>query len=267
MKRLELFEFEDFDWLPGSIRTGVTNLIVVLHRLLGTSNVIANLIVQAGNKFNFSQIVDLGSGSGGAMPDVIAQINEKRSRDPINLILTDLHPNSDFIKEIAHLNLKNVSYDENAVDATNFSQTPEGLKTMVNSFHHMPPTTAKKILQSAQKNSEPILIYEMGENFVPTLLWWLLLPISLIVLIIMVLFMTPFVKPLTWKQLLFTYLIPIIPIVYAWDGQASTMRTYTFNDIKKLLDNSQDNRYIWKMGKAKKKNGKNLGYYLLGYPK
>ena len=42
MKRIELIEFEDFDWLPHFVRTGVTKLIVVLHGWLGTSEVIAN---------------------------------------------------------------------------------------------------------------------------------------------------------------------------------------------------------------------------------
>lgn len=268
MKRIQLFEFEDFHWLPKPIRTGVTNLIVVLHKLLGTSEVLVNLIEEAKNKYHFNQIVDLGSGSGGAMLDVIQQLNTEESSTPTELILTDLHPNPDFIQSIKKLNRTHVHYQEESVDATNFSRTPKGLKTMVNSFHHMPPDTAKKILQSAQKNQEPILIYEMGENFVPTLLWWLFLPLSLIILIIMVLFMTPFVRPFTWKQLLFTYFIPVIPLVYAWDGQASTMRTYTFEDIRDdLLGEIEDSdHYVWEISKAKKKNGKNLGYYVLGYP-
>lgn len=265
MKRIHLFEFEDFEWLPKSIRTAVTNLIVVLHRLIGTSDVIAGLIKQARNKFDFSQIVDLGSGSGGAMLDVIKKINEKPDENPINLILTDLYPNPVFIKNIDQQNLKNVTYYKKPVDATNISDTLKGLKTMVNSFHHMSPKTAKKILKSAHDNQQPILIYEMGENFVPTVLWWLLLPLSLLILIVMVLFMTPFVRPLTWKQLLFTYIIPVIPIVYAWDGQASTMRTYTFKDIEQLTSGLNNNTYRWEMGKAKKENGKSLGYYLMGY--
>ena len=53
----------------------------------------------------------------------------------------------------------------------------------------------------------------------------------------MVLFMTPWVRPLSWQQLLFTYLIPIIPLCYAWDGQASIMRIYTFDDIQNFFIN------------------------------
>ncbi|MCF8414373.1 MAG: hypothetical protein K9G44_13210, partial [Melioribacteraceae bacterium] len=80
-------------------------------------------------------------------------------------------------------------------------------------------------------------------------------------------FMTPFVRPFTFSQFLFTYIIPIIPIVYAWDGQASLMRTYTFEDVKKLLKNNEIKTYEWKIGDAKKANGKNLGYYIIGTPK
>ena len=48
--------------------------------------------------------------------------------------------------------------------------------------------------------------------------------------------MTPFVKNLTLKQIIFTYLIPIVPLIYAWDGQASLVRMYTFKDIEKYYD-------------------------------
>src|SRR5690606_1748954 len=113
-------EFEDFPWLPKIIRTGLTNLLVVLHRLSGTTEVIADLISQAKAKTNFSQVVDLGSGSGGAMPDVIERINAADPGKPIRLILTDLHPNPDFIRLIQQQYPENVTYKQESVDATNF---------------------------------------------------------------------------------------------------------------------------------------------------
>ncbi len=265
MKRIQLFEFEDFAWLPKTIRTSITNLIIVFHKLMGTSAVLSELILEAKSKSDFSKIVDLGSGSGGPMLEVIKNLNEQNV--PVELMLTDLHPNPEVVKETKKLGIKNLSYYEQSVNATDFSQTPTGLKTMVCSFHHMPPETAKKILQSAQESKEPILIYEVAENSIPLIAWWLFLPLSLMIIVIMVLFMTPFVKPLTLKQLAFTYLIPIIPFVYAWDGQASLVRTYTFEDVEHLLSDFKNDDYVWKIDKAKKANGKNLGYYVMGYPK
>ena len=137
---------------------------------------------------------------------------------------------------------------------------------MINSFHHMRPAEARKILESAAMDRQALLIYEMGKNNIPLVIWWLLLPISLPILIIMVFFMTPFVKPLSWRQIVFTYLIPIIPICYAWDGQASLPRMYTLSDMKELLKGLESENYQWEMGDVKKENNKNMGTFVLGYP-
>lgn len=266
MKRIELFEFEDFEWLPSVIRTGITNLIVVFHKLMGTAEVVSELIINVREKYNFSQIVDLGSGSGGTMPESLKRVNEKIEGQAINLMLTDLHPNEKFIAEIDNQKLANIEYNPNPINATDINKAPAGLKTMIASFHHMRPDTAKKILLSAENNREPILIYEVAKNTIPVLLWWLLLPISLLILFLMSLVMTLFVRPLTFSQILFTYFIPIIPLVYAWDGQASLMRTYTYRDIEELIGHQEEKSYKWIIGNAKKSNGKELGYYIMGYP-
>ena len=266
MKRLELFEFEDFRWLPSIIRTSVTNLIKVLHHLMGTADVLAQLILEMQEKHPFAQITDLGSGSGGPMLEVIKQLNEVHKNHSLRLVLTDLHANAKLVSKINDRKLVNVMYNEQPVDATDIGESGPGLKTMIASFHHMKPSLAKKILQSAQESQEPILIYEIAKNNIPVLLWALLLPISLVILILMSLIMTLFVRPLTLKQVLFTYLIPVIPLVYAWDGQASIMRTYTFEDIRSLLPENVNPDYYWTISDAQKSNGKNVGYYVMGYP-
>lgn len=265
MKRIQLFEFEDFDWFPHSIRSSMTNLIVVMQKLVGSKEVITKVIKEIHTHNNFSQIVDLGAGSGGIMPEVLQELN-RDNQNPINLLLTDLHPSPKFLAHINKKGQNNVKYYESSLDATNLSKAPEGLKTMTNCFHHMPPEKAKNILQSAQKNKEPLFIYEMAENNIPLFLWWIFLPISLVILVIMSLFLTPFSKPLTMHQLIFTYLIPIIPIFYAWDGQASLPRIYTLKDIEELLPEPQED-YIWEMAQGIKNNGKKQGYYILGMPR
>jgi len=266
MKRLELFEFEDFQWLPNFLRSGVTNLIKVLHRLTGTPEVLSSLILSIKEKHNFEQIVDLGSGSGGPMLEVIKEINKSNSGNPVNLLLTDFYPNPKVVNNINSQKIVNVRYHESSLDAKDIEKAPKGLKTMIASFHHMKPSVAMEILHSAEKSKQALLIYEIAKNNVPVLIWWLLLPLSLIILIVMSLIMTLFVRPLSFTQLLFTYLIPIIPLVYAWDGQTSLMRTYTFEDIESLLGERNDNKYVWEISEAKKPNGKKAGYYILGYP-
>ena len=267
MKRLELFEFEDFQWLPNFVRSGVTNLIKVLHKLIGTSDVLVELIFNIRHKIDFEQIIDLGSGSGGPMIDTIEKINKSTSLDgPIHLLLTDKYPNKKIIKNINELKIPFVKYYGGSFDALSIEEAPKGLKTMIASFHHIKPSFAKQILDSAEQSKEPILIYEIAKNNIPVIIWWILLPISLVILIIISLIMTLFVRPLSFAQLFFTYIIPIIPIVYAWDGQASLMRTYTFEDIESIIRELDNKNYSWEISDARKSNGKKVGYYVFGYP-
>ena len=234
----------------------MTNLIVLLQKMMGTSQVLANLISEVLKEKQLFTVVDIGSGSGGVMPDVMEHLKKDPELSGINLIMTDLYPNEKIIKKITELQNDHISYYPSSVDALHMAKAPAGLKTMVNSFHHMPPKKARKILESAQQNHQAFLIYELGENKLPLLLWWLLLPISLVILIIMVLFMTPFVRPMSWQQIVFTYLIPIIPICYAWDGQASLPRIYSLKDMDLLLEGLNSEQYTWTKGYAYKKNEK-----------
>ena len=266
MKRIQLFEFEDFDWFPSTFRSTITKLIVVLHKLMGTKEVLGDLLLRIRERYDFSSIVDMGSGSGGIMPMVADYLKEQSRDSPTHILLTDLHPNASFVKQFNEKNIEGLSYSPTSLDATNLKDTPEGLKTMVNSFHHMRPDMARKILSSAQENKQPFLIYEIAENKIPTIVWWLTLPIGLTLVALMAIVFVPFVKPLNWKDLLFSWLIPIVPITYAWDGQASLPRMYTFEDVKNHLLPPKDPTYSWEMATAKKKDGKDVGYYVLGLP-
>lgn len=233
--------------------------------MMGTGEVMTRLILDIRAKHHFDQIVDIGSGSGGILPDIATDLNADTDR-PIDILLTDLYPNPQVVNTINNIGNPHLTYQAAPLDATLLKDAPHGLRMMNNSFHHMPPDTARQILQSAQDSQQPMLIYEIAENKVPTLLWWLLLPLSLLILIIMSLVMTPFARP-RWQHLLLTYILPIIPICYAWDGQVSAVRMYTEGDLQELLAPIKTDNYSWTYSPAKKANGKAAGYYILGMPK
>lgn len=266
MKRIQLFEFEDYEWFPKPIRTAMTNLIMVLLRMMKVPENLAHFLAPILKENHIDQIVDLGSGSGGAMPEILQILQKTEGFDALEVTLTDKFPNKEIVEEYNNFSINNLSYSNISVDASEMEKIPRGLKTMFNSFHHMPKEKAKAILKSAADNQQPFLIYELSDNKMPTIVWWLLLPISLFILHVMVFFMTPFVKRLTWQQLVFTYLIPIIPWTYAWDGQASLPRIYTANDIELLTKDFRSSAYSWTTGMVKDKNGKDKGMYVLGLP-
>lgn len=258
MRRIHLFELEDFDWFPVWLRNCMTRLLVVVHRILGTSNIIAPLIDKALRESNASTIIDLCSGSGGAMLDIKQVLNQKYGLNEVPVILTDLYPDEDIAKVI-NKKEKNISYRTSSVDAIRFENQIKGLRTMVGSFHHMKPNNAKKILESAQHAAQPISIFEIRYNYLPPYLWWISFPFIFVIPF----FLTPMVKPITWKQLIFTYVIPIIPVCFAWDGAVSSARIYTLKDLDELVNGIESTDYRWEKGTAQ---GTTKLIYLLGIP-
>lgn len=267
MKRIQLFEFEDFSALPQFIRKGVTGLLEVFHRMMGSAVLVANELDKLRQLHDFNRIVDLGSGSGGIMPSVLHTLNSNHPEMPIELLLSDKFPNPDVVNQINKAELPSVKYASQSVNATELSNAPVGLKTMIACFHHMPPMSARTILRSVAENKQGMFIYEVASNNIPLLLWWLLLPLSLLILAIMALVMTPFMKGVGPLQLIFTYLIPIIPLIYAWDGQASLIRTYTKKDMAPWLLELENHGMQWEWKELKTPKGRAAGYALIIIPK
>ena len=266
MKRKALFEFEDQSWFPAVLRNGMTQLIRVLHRMIGTAEVLEQQLTDCQNKVAFRQVVDLGSGSGGPLPDVFRKINAKRSV-PLSLLLTDKYPNPKVVAQFNSQNIAYIRYASQSMDALALEQFPEGLKTMIASFHHLSPSKAKALLKAAVQHKEPILIHEIAANNIPFWLWLLLLPLSLCILVLMALFMTPFVRPLSVSQLFFTYPLPLIPLAYAWDGQASLMRTYSLSDLESMIAQIPSHGYRWEIQALKNSSRRKAGYSVFGYPR
>lgn len=261
MKRVQLFEFEDLSWFPDVIRSGMTRVLGAMHRVTKLHETLANECLQVMDKSDENSILDYCSGSGGAMPEVLEEIQKTNST--ITLELSDKYPNKESIKRFSKRD--GITYHDESIDASKIERKRPGLKTIVNAFHHMPADSARNILRTAQAQGDTILIYEMAENKIPLLLWWLFLPIGLCIVFLMALILTPFAKGVTLSQIFFTYIIPIIPMCYAWDGQASMPRIYSPADIDKLLEEiGSKEGYEWEFRAAKNRKGKKQGTILLG---
>lgn len=259
MKRIHLFEFEDFLWFPDRIRIYLTRLMVVMHKFLGSSNDLAQLIAKALQYTPKLSIIDLCSGSGGPMIEVAKALREDFHLKNLTLTLTDLYPDKTLASQVNGHTDGYTSYRITPVDASNVPADLTGVRTMVCSFHHMKPVTAKNILKNVKQMRQPICIYEISDNSFPALLWWIALPLNFVTTF----FITPFVRPLTLTQVVLTYLIPVIPVFFAWDGAVSNARTYTLKDLDVLLQGLEAEDYKWEKGTL---SGKSKKLYLLGMP-
>ncbi len=258
LNRVHLFEFEDFNWFPDKIRVYMTRYIIAVHKVMGTSAIISEKLSPLLKKYNQNKIVDLCSGSGGPMVEVINTLKNEYDLQNIDLTLTDLYPDQ---SNINYFNsIEDINYENNPVDATNVSDDLEGIRTLICGFHHMPPEGALQILKNAQEQKKPFFIFEISDNSIPLIVALLAFPIGLI----MVLFLTPLIKPMTWQQIVLTYLIPILPFFIAWDGTVSNIRTYTENDFNKLISEIPDPDYNWSFESVKAKGGNKIA--IIGEP-
>jgi hypothetical protein len=256
MKRIHLFEFEDLSWFPNPMRASLTRLLSVMHNILNTQKDVAQLILRLIDHSAKPSIIDLCSGSGGPMPGVATLLKNHYSIKNLTLTLTDLYPDKNLAGK---LNSNDIIYLPAPVDAANVPVTLQGIRTMICSFHHMKPDTARNILRNTKDSKQPMCIFEISNNSFPAFLWWIAIPFNFITAF----FITPLAKGLTWQQMLFTYLLPVIPLTFAWDGAVSNARTYTLPDLDILLEGLSSDDYRWEKGTI---SGKSTKLYLLGFP-
>jgi hypothetical protein len=260
VQRLHLFEVEDLAICPAWLRNAITEMISVVHRWLGTANILAEeiepiLIERDDASFT---LIDFCSGNGGPMPDVLQQLKNQRrfetgqgSGETLELILTDLHPSASALDRFRDNAVEGVRYLETSVDATSFEPHKVDdiagdadlfIRTMICSFHHLAPQQAKSVLESAQRAMQTLVIFEMSDGSTPPRwLWWATLaPNFLFGLLV-----SAFSRPMTIGKFFFSFVIPIIPACFAWDGAVTNMRTYRKDYFAELTSSIEKSNYQW----------------------
>lgn len=253
MGRIHLFEFEDQFWFPDFLRNYGTDFLQFLSNKAKIYKPILPIIEKGLKKSNTQQVIDLGSGGGGGLLWLNAEL--KKSIPDLKIILTDYYPNIPAFKYTqAHAN--NFEFVAEPVDARKVPEHLKGLRTQFLSLHHFKPEDAKQILQNAVDAKSGIAVFEVQERSFPSILAMLFSPLS-------VLFTTPFIRPFSIGRLIFTYLIPIVPLFVLWDGLVSCLRTYSVKEMNALIRTLENKeRFDWEVGKVK--SGPGIVLYLLG---
>lgn len=155
--------------------------------------------------------------------------------------LTDLYPNPEAVAEKNSGAQSAIRYWPSPVDATAVPRELTGARTMFLSFHHHPPERAKAILQDAFEKRVGIAVLEFSARKPVMLLSCLQIPLAVFLL-------TPRIRPLKASQLLFTYVIPVVPLLMMWDGIVSHLRTYSPDELRAMTADLQAPDYVWETG-------------------
>ena len=237
-KRKHYFEFNDLEKLPLFLREGILETLAIAmedhcyHEPL--LEVLNELRPQFGNN-----VIDQCSGSGGPILSMLKKCPEDLG---MNFFLSDLNPQIENFASIKESFPGFVDFLQDPVDATNFDSIKAEwhqrfkdnaipkIRTINNGFHHFSPELAKKVLQDAAAHKQALVIMEClsRESFD------LLLNLRVFGLRI---FKMPFAaKKRNTLKFLFTYLLPVLPLIGGFDMFVSCLRIHEESDLSSYLN-------------------------------
>lgn len=258
MARIHLFEIEDQSWCPRPVRDAATDY---LRFAINTANSYAPALPHLLNGLKSSNsrtIVDLCSGGSGPWLKLLAPIAAEVPE--VEVTLTDLYPNLEAFHRAQEETGGRLQFERESVDATAVPKRLHGFRTIFTAFHHFRPEQGRAIIADAVQSRQGIAVFEATERSAINILMILFTPLLL-------LFISPLIRPFTLSRILFTYIIPLVPIVVLWDGVISCLRTYSPKELRELVATVPGNEgYTWEIGQERGAKGPIPVTYLVGVP-
>lgn len=235
VSRVRIPEFADLTWMPELYQKYVQEALVFSYEMLPTFlfKPWAEHMYQFLKKQNIKSITVLGAGAGGPIFKLHRYFLSKGLRVPIKL--TDLKPNPESVPISDEL----LTYDLGSVNAFDARATDSSNATvMIGCFHHFDQEDSRKLLKHFQAQKSQVYILEVSTrnwlNLFSNFLF--LLPCTL---------SAPFIRPFRWSRILFSWILPLFPIMFVLDGVLSGLRTYSKDEFLGLTEPSP--HYQWQI--------------------
>jgi hypothetical protein len=264
MRRIHLFEWEDQPWLPTVFRDFITDHLRHTSKEPMRRPVNAAVALQLKSlleETGTQTLVDLCAGAGGPLPDIIRILRDELGV-PVEALLTDQYPNVSAFRRIERESSGAIKGIDTPVSAFDVPPELAGARTMFTAFHHFRPDEARRVLTDAVQKQVPIAVFEPLER-----------TLRMLALIGVMSFVrgfthTPSVGRLTAGRFVLTYLCPLAPLVFAWDGAVSVMRSYTPAELLEIARSVPGADYNWKTGRFEVSGpyGPMPTTYILGFP-
>jgi hypothetical protein len=238
--RLHLFEFEDQPWFPALVRDLATDYLRFVQSALRLDRPIVPVLATALRATGAREILDLCSGGGG--PAISLQRALATLGVPVRITLTDRFPNRSAFQRIAEASCGLLGFVAESVDARCVPAGLKGFRTIFNSLHHFCPSDARGILRDAVVAGQPIAVFEYPERRA------LIIFLTFCLTPFLVALLTPFIRPFRWSRLVFTYLLPLVPLTCWWDGVVSHLRAYTVDELAALASDAAPHSYHQDVG-------------------
>lgn len=226
---MRLFEFGDMKWTPDWYHLYMRRYLVFYYRLFRYFRLWTPAISRFFESTGARSYLECCSGSGKVLELVISDLPEALL-DGKSFILSDLNLLPEFVGQVNSIPDSKIRYYELPVDATRIPENLNYPRIFINSFHHFSPDDARQIIQSSIQSGQGLLILEYVRHSV--LGYLSMLTGSSLILATLPFVVMPRHLPL---MALFTYILPVFPLMFLWDGIVSCMRTYSPVEITRII--------------------------------
>ena len=220
MKALYLFEFCDQAWIPQGARECLYEVMDACNSGLRSFNrQVARSAIQTARANDLKTIIELGAGRG----PVTTELTRHEDTAGLKLVPCDLVPNIDAYRKLEEAHPDRVVPIYSPVDLTKPQVAlNDAVLVLAGMMHHIPFALRPAVLKTLTQTNSQVAIYE------PLLRTWLSMFMALLSFFpALWLPITFFNRPGKLRRILWCWLIPIVPYMFAWDGVTSCLRQWT----------------------------------------
>jgi hypothetical protein len=219
MNYFYLFEFQDQDWLPSSLRNTLLEILECCNtNFLPYTQWVSQEILGYAQTRGLQNIVELGAGTA----PITKQLAQDHRSHNLQLIPCDLKPAIAIYTALEKQYPGKISGITIPVDFAEPQQwQPSTLLVLSTTFHHIPWQDRYRTLASLTQSADGVMVFEpmrkTPASIFATLWCWipaLLLPIVLLG------------RSGQWRRLFWCWVLPVAPMLFLWDGLVSWLRVW-----------------------------------------
>ncbi len=245
-------EIHERPWCPGVLRDGLTDFLsffVIYSGVYRPTQRLLARVLTVSSAAATPQVVELCAGGGLYSARMLEDLRAVPELSGTGWLLTDLYPSRNW-HEAEKVSDGAISGYSATCPAGEALQRFDGVFVMFSALHHFPEAELAELLHAAAEHRRTVLFFDYSRRTHP------LLEIPALLLSPLLMWLLGWlVRPFSWKRLAFTYLCPVLPMMFFIDGALSRLRSYTTAELEQLSSRSLPGDYHFEAAALKTLGG------------
>ena len=257
MDRKMAFQFTRQRWFPRPLKRMMAEFLDFMVGLAQANHPFLPLLNEVLAHSQARTLVGFRALEGGGLAHIAADVGGPVNAE-LSVVLTDEHPDASRATRVQQLASRPVEVLTCSPREAAERWRGRGIAAFINTFHKLDAGEDRAALETLVAHDLDVVIGEgNNKSFRQVFGMTVLVPLT-------VLLLTPLIKPQRFWRYVFTYLVPILPLVIVWDGVAALFRLHRPEELEALAKSLGREDYVWKAGKRDNKRG-GFVIYLMGY--